>query len=484
MNSLDVWEVFRERIDPKPPPPRIDRAVWLRQNLGRKFSHEFGPHHHWLMDQLGTEPLGVRAFGGAARGSGKSSVANVGMPIEAIAQGSHHYICIIKDSQKKAWKGLRLIRNELQRNKRLVDAYPNLRYVMTGGRKSVDQAAEIELVGGRIVALGAGESIRGLLSETPTGELVRPDLILFDDLEDPEQVRSKDRTDQLEEWLFADVAGLMGPGETGLMDIIGTGNTLGMDSLAVRAFSQKGRFSGWQVGKFPAEYRDDFGIRKATWVGQPLEWLDRLQTPEDPLFLGSITYATEYLLDPQSREDTLFQPQWLKYGKSPDWSDLRYITAGVDPAASEKTAADYSACCWVGLDKDYQVWVKRVWTQRSTARGLMDRVEKDANDIGRSNGLKIAFEAVGGFAWGVQMLRERGLATSPIKPQTDKISRATPVSTRMEGGSIMIDDSLRDSEFIRSLLAFPTGANDDDVDAFVHAERACTLDGLRLRRAS
>lgn len=484
MPSVDdlTFRILAERLDP-PIPTYVDRALWLRENLPRLFPKEFGPHHLWLIDSIGNHPQGVRAFAGAPRGSGKSTVANVGLPLSCIAQGSHRFVVIIKESQRKAWGALRIIRRELDRNRHLTQLWPSLNYAETGGRRSLDQAAEIELRGGRIMALGAGESARGLLRETQTGELIRPDLVLLDDLETAEQVRSRERTDRLEEWLFADIAGLMGPGEEASMDILGTGTTLGMDALAVRAFSGKGRFSGWKTAKFPAESWIN-GERVALWKAQPISFLDRLQTEGDEMFLGSATYATEYLLDPVDRGDSIFQESWLKFGKSPDWEDLRYIVSGIDPAASQRTTADYSASVWCGLDKDNRVWVKRAWRQRETARALMDRIEADAIAGPGKRNCFAAFEAVGGFAWGVQMLRDKGLATRPIKPNSDKVSRATPTSVRMEGGSIWLDESLKDSEFVRELLSFPTADHDDMVDAFVMAERACTSDGVRIKRGA
>lgn len=481
MPSVDdlTFRILAERLDPPAPPPRILRPDWVKKYLPKSFSKPLGPQHYHLLSRLDTKPTGVRSFTAAFRGGGKTTTLCVGQPLEAIAQGSHRLIVLVKFNKSMAEEGLQIIRDELDRNPLLVNDWPSLEYVQkfAGRGRKTDKVDEILLRGGRILAFGAGEALRGLLRRDPvTGELVRPDLVLLDDLEDPEQVRSKLRTDRLEEWVFADVAGLAGPGAP--LDILAIWNTIGPDALAVRALKGQGRFAGWDSASFPAEYIDEEGNRQPQWEGLPLEDLDHLLEPHNPdgtaneHFLGVSTYATEYLLDPRSREDTVFKEEWLKFGTAPPWEGLRHITGGVDPAASEKTTADYSACVWVGLDNKNNIWVKSVWRGRMSSKALMDSVEKDARKIGVTDS-KVAYEAVGGFAWGVEMLRDRGLATSPVHPQHDKISRAQFAATRMEGGHILIDESLEDSEFVHELLAFGTGGHDDFVDAFVMAVKGC-----------
>lgn len=454
-------------------------ATWCKANLPHMFPLAYGPHHHWLFDRIGPGPRGVRAFAGAARGGGKTSAAIIGTPLSCIAQGTHRFVVVVRVNQTEAENALAIVRSELDRNEALSVRYPRLRYSTRGVKREKDHQREIHLAGGIIVALGAGGSLRGLIRRGENGDLVRPDLFVFDDLEDAEQARSKLRTDRQEEWLFADVSSLGGPAGSALMDVVGIGTTLDSDALATRAIKGKGRFRTWQTAAFPAEYLDLEGVRRAQWPeGQPLAFLDRLLDPDDELFLGAFTYAKEYLLDPRSREDTLVKREHLRYGTAP--ADLRFVALGVDPAAStrENLNADYSAVVVVGVTAEGDVWVTRKWRARTEMQQLFDQVEAMHTQVGGS----ISFEAVAGFRWGLQELRRRMLPHRGVQPKTDKVSRFQPIAIMYQRGAVWHDDSLRGTDFEDELLDFPGAANDDYVDALYLAVMLATNDGRRARR--
>jgi hypothetical protein len=472
-----------------------DHADWCRSELPHVFPLPFGPHHLRIFSLLGRVAAGVRAFIGAPRGSGKTT-ALFFAALACIALRTHRFVVICGVTQEEAEARLRMIRNEIKRNRALVKRWPALRFARPAAGEEVDRKKEILLVGGRIVAIGAGAAIRGLIRETRTGELVRPDLFLGDDLETPGQARSKLLTDRLEEWLFADISQLgtnvTNPRDTRL-DVIVIGTTLDTDAVAARALKAKGRFRTWQTATFPAERKDDAGDRVATWPeGQPLELLDRMLDPSSESFIGGYTYAKEYLLDPLERGDTVVKRASLVHAKVPRRQDgtvdLRFVWEGIDPAASESSfkGNDPSAIVSVGIDSLNRVWVFRAW------RGWVssDRLFDVAGDFVRADpDAKVAYEAVGGFKWGVAELRKRGIPNRPVAPSTDKISRFQPVALLYEANtrgfvSIIHDESLADTTFEEELISFPTGEHDDYVDGLWLAVKAATNDFQRRVIAS
>lgn len=436
------------------------------------------------MKRLGPAPSGVRAWEAAPRGSGKTTVALLGMPLEVLAQGSHRFVVIVGSAQEEAEARLEIIRSELRRNPELAERYPRLRYVRRGNVNAKDQVREIHLVGGRIVALGAGVNPRGLVRPDPvTGEVLRPDLFLMDDLESPEQVRSKLRTDRLEEWIFADIASLGGPGEQATLDILGIGTTIDTDALATRAVERRGRFAGWQTARFPAERTDpETNERVAMWEGQPLRRLDPLITPGHELFIGELTYAREYLLAPQERADQVFRKKWFRYVQTPLTHDnkprLAHLALGVDPAVSLRESASLSAAVLAGVDELGYTHVVSFWQGRFSMDDLFDRIEADYK---RLQAL-VGFEAVQAFAWGVQELRKRQIRHRPIKPEADKVVRARPVALMYEAGHIVHDPSLEGSELEDQMIRFPDADHDDLVDALVYAVKLCSNNGQRVPR--
>jgi predicted phage terminase large subunit-like protein len=453
-------------------PPTLDvpqASGWCAKNLSEWFPLAMGPHHVWLLDKTtGPKPSGVRAFEGAARGSGKTTAA-LGKATHATAHGTHRFVVVVAKNDGEAEARVKIIRRVLETRDDLISSYPSLKILRA-------RDDELSLRGGRIVGKGAGAALRGLVRETRRGEVERPDLVILDDVEEEEQVRSRLRTDRLEEWLFAEIGQLGGPGDETGLDVVGVGTTMGMDALATRALEKKGRFAGWRTAKFPAEIGQD-GARAAGWPeGQSLKYLSRLITPGDELFVGGTTYAQEYLLDPQSREDTVFQKPWLRHGIPPR-RGMRYLSLGLDPAASEKSSADFSAAVLAGIDEQWRVWILWAWHDRVSSKRLFDMVEAEKNRWGFS----VGYEGVSGFLWGVQELRRRRIPHRAIQPQTDKISRAQPISLMYEQEWVWHDIRLRDSDLEYELLAFPTGPHDDLVDALVMAVKLATNNGLRVK---
>lgn len=468
-----------------PPEPVMSHDVWCRTELPQMFPLAFGPHHRWLFERVGGGPQGVRAFEGAPRGSGKSTAAVIGLPASAIAQQTHRFVVIIRATQTEAESALGILRSELERNPELRRRWPMLEFAMKrGGKREKDHEREVRLVGGTIVAIGAGASMRGIIRRGDDGRIMRPDLIVFDDIETRDQARSKRRTDDLEEWLFADVLGLgtirfLGKTQQSALDVIGIGTTLDTDALATRALRNKGRFRTWQTRRFPAEYQAR-GHRRAMWSqGLSLEVLDRLLDPDAEEFLGTFTYAKEYLLDPRQRSDAVIRDAWMNYGRAP--TELEWVAIGIDPAATEDAwkDEDYSALVEAGLDPDHsRVWVRRVWRDRVSMRSLIEQAEKWQQ---RSQG-RIAFEAVGAFKWVVGEMRRRWLRVRGVKPKGDKVSRIAALGMMIEGKQVWFDESLQDTEYDDELLRFPGGDHDDWCDATYWAVMMVSNEGRRLVR--
>lgn len=56
-----------------------------------------------------------------------------------------------------------------------------------------------------VLPRGAGQQIRGLRWKSPSGKSCRPDLIIIDDLEDPDLINNLDNRKKLKDWFFGDV---------------------------------------------------------------------------------------------------------------------------------------------------------------------------------------------------------------------------------------------------------------------------------------
>ncbi len=84
----------------------------------------------------------------------------------------------------------------------------------------------------------------------------------------------------------------------------------------------------------------------------------------------------------------------------------------------------------------------------------------------------IKVESIGYQVALIQALRERGLPVEEVRPDKDKVTRASAAGALYKGGKIY---HLRGAEWLHDfeaeLLAFPAGEHDDQVDALAYAAR-------------
>jgi len=334
-------------------------AEWIQKNLPEAFSLPFGPHHQHICDEFQMKPRGLRLGVAAPRSSGKSTLSNIGLPLAAIAMGSHRFIVLISSTQTEAEKRLLAIRNTLERNDGLVNRWPRLRYINKprSRKHKVDTAREIQLAGGWIVVVGAEAKIRGIVRDVPDGSLIRPDLLVVDDIDQEEQARSKVRTDRLVDWLFASVAGL-GAARWPL-SIILIGTTISADAMVTRMLKGQDQFKNWKRKSFPAETVDKGGNRKPMWPqGLPVPHLVKLTNPDAEEYIGRSVYAREYLLDPQDVVGAMWSERLIaeaRWDETKQLPHMKRIVVAVDPSWGVK--GDECGIVVVGRGADDRAYV-------------------------------------------------------------------------------------------------------------------------------
>ncbi|MDR0249928.1 MAG: phage terminase large subunit [Burkholderiales bacterium] len=163
----------------------------------------------------------------APRGEAKSTIVSQLFVLWCIVRGVKHYVPIIMDSQEQACTMLEAIKAELECNPRLQMDFPK---TMGSGRVwnvgTIITANDI-----KVQAFGSGKRIRGIRHGPH-----RPDLVILDDIENDENVRSPAQRDKLEGWLNKSVLKL-GPPD-GTMDVVYIGTILHYDSVLARTLKK------------------------------------------------------------------------------------------------------------------------------------------------------------------------------------------------------------------------------------------------------
>lgn len=162
----------------------------------------------------------------APRGEGKSTLMTQIGALFLIAYGLAHMVPLIMGSSEQAEEMLEVIKAELVANPRLRMDFPD-----AFGQGRIWRAGQIITVNGiKVKAFGIGKRIRGARNGP-----WRPDFVFLDDLENDENVRSKEQRDKDEHWLNTAVLNL-GPPD-GSMRVIYLGTLLHYDSVLRRVMN-------------------------------------------------------------------------------------------------------------------------------------------------------------------------------------------------------------------------------------------------------
>ena len=263
----------------------------------------------------------------AFRGSGKSTIMSLAYPIWAMIKGEKKFIIILSQNQSLCKLMLANIKAELEKNTLLISDF--------GPFKQIDDewSQHTLLVNAydcRIACISSGEAIRGIKHKEN-----RPDLIIFDDVEDISSTRTKEGRDKTFNWVTREV---IPAGDRSTKTIV-IGNKLHEDGLMMRLKSaiEEGGFS-------------------ATYMEYPLLdeegtclWPHKFNTEKDiddlkDSVATESAWQREYLLKIVPEDDAVIHREWIKYYEShPLNVNLRYIATGIDLAISQNSRADYTA---------------------------------------------------------------------------------------------------------------------------------------------
>lgn len=175
---------------------------------------------------------GARLVEMAPRGSAKSTMATQLFSLWCAIIKAKHFIIIGMDAYEQAALMLEAIKIELEDNPRLQMDFPEA----CGQGRVWREGEMVTRTGTRFQAVGSRQKVRGRRHGPH-----RPDLVLLDDIENDENVRSPEFRQKLETWVLKAVEPL-GPAD-GSMDLIVLGTLLHFDAVLKRL----GNRPGWEL---------------------------------------------------------------------------------------------------------------------------------------------------------------------------------------------------------------------------------------------
>lgn len=383
------------------------------------------------------------------RESAKSTIAEEAVTIQGALREFEH--CLIVGSTESLAKArVHSIRRQYERNEILRQVLGNM-----VGQPWGDGLIELRN-GVQIQAMGRGQSIRGTKAED-----YRPDLILLDDIEDPESVRTPEGREKTEAWLFTE---LLPAGDSARLRVRMLSNDRHPECIANRL---KAAGSGWTVRVFPWVYQDDAGetmedgssrLWLPTWPDRfPVDHCRQVRRRFYALGRGA-EYEQEYMCTSTHPADKPFKKE--NFRVEPRVRTWQPVMSIFDPARTVKNKSAHTGYVtggWIG----HKLVIWESWGKLLLPSEIIDAVFQAHKDW---NPLLIGFEEDGLNEWAMQPIRaeqSRRHTMLPLKGlkaprgKMDFIRGIQPWFTARE-----IEFVSEMPELQAQLLSFPTGRID------------------------
>lgn len=439
--------------------------------------------HQWVFSNL---PRSVNAREGlrlamaAPRGEAKSTIVTQLFVLWCVVTGRKRFAIIVMDTYEQAAEMLEAMKAELEFNARLKMDFPEA----TGRGRIWRDGVCVTVNDVKIKAFGSGTKMRGQRHGPH-----RPDIVVGDDLENDENVRSPAQRDKLERWLKSSVLNL--GSADGSMDVIILGTILHHDSVLARLLRNKlWTTKHWQAmvswpdnmdlwDQWEALLLNDGRDAARAFYQQRVDEMNAGATVSWPALRDLYTLMLKRATDGHDAFDREQQNDPSAGDAAPLASSIKLFGGltpqahwlwfgAVDPSLGKAgQSRDPSAILVGALDRT----LKRLYVWRANIKKRLP-----AKIIADMIALQREFNCVSWVCEAVQfqeflrteIVRQSidagvPIAAFPTQPISDKTLRIEALQPFMEGGFIHIHkDCLT---LIEQLKHFPNGDHDDGPDA-------------------
>ena len=401
------------------------------------------------------------------RGSAKSTFGSLALPLWAALEHPNLYpfIIPIADTGLQSAINIANIKEELENNLLIMQDYGKItgKFGEDFSLESEEewQAKNMLLSNGvRILARSRGQKVRGLRHRQD-----RPSLVIIDDPEDLEWVRTKENRDKTERWLRGEVIPAIDEAKGRLVVI---GNQLHTDALMAR------------LSKYRAFKHLEYSLvknGKTTWEAKyPTK--QNLDDQRDKV--GATAWQREYLLKIVPEEGADIKEEWIHYyDVEPSEIQTGLSGTGVDLAISKKETADCtSMVSGTSFVKD---GIPKIYIKPNPINARLSFYEtiETTKAMATVNPFSIFF--VENVAYQKAAIEEMERALLPVIAMMaggDKRARLRAVAVYIQNGTVVFPRSGCE-DLIIQLLGFGIEEHDDLVDALVYLILGLVQQGMQ-----
>lgn len=432
---------------------------------------------------------GVRRAVAAPRGHAKSTNLTFKGTMHSTLYGYKHYPIIISDSSEQAEGFLDNIRVEFEENTAILEDFGPLAGSVWRSNVLVTKTNI------KIEAIGSGKKIRGRKHRN-----WRPDLIILDDVENDENVRTPEQRKKLKDW-FDKAVSKCGDDYT---DIIYIGTLLHYDSLLAKTLSNPAyrsikykaviRFSQaddlWQQWEsiFTDLSNDDresealafFQAHKEAMLeGTQVLWEEKLSYYDLMVMRvseGEASFNSEEQNEPINPDDCLFMEEWFDYYNEAEvnFGDPAFDFFGfIDPSLGKTKRSDFSAIVTLAKHRSsgYMYVVDADIERRHPDRIIADVLAKERwLRASFGHGYRKLGAETNQFQWFLKEELAKASAKAglylpieEVQQTSDKVMRIQTLQPDVKNKYIKFNR--RHKRLLEQLTQFPMGAHDDGPDA-------------------
>ncbi len=381
----------------------------------------------------------------AFRGSAKSTITDLAYPLYCAVTGRRKFIVIISDSFPQAKLHITNIIAELENNDWLKKDFGPFQ-----GKEEWTATNVVLANGVRILSKSRGQKMRGLRHLQ-----YRPDLIICDDVENNEVVRTKEQRDKTAEWFLSEVLPSL---DTSDGKLVLVGNLLHKDSLMAR---QKELIIKERIGVLK-----EYPLVKNGKILWP-ERFDKADVKLLRIKSGTRFYQREYLLKLIPEEGQIITEELIQYYEKPP--EFIAIGIGVDLAISQKQTADYTAINTIGQTEDGKFYNLRSQAGRWKMNETLINVNKTYEDFKKVYPYLPVHLGIEDVAYQAAAIDEYErlyfMRPTSVKRAIDKRSRLQALEPYFERRVVFFREK-RDADVVNEIVGFGIEQHDDRMDAF------------------
>lgn len=414
------------------------------------------------------------------RGSGKSTFGSLALPLWAALEYPEKYpfIILIADSSRQATLNISAIKHELETNVGIKQDYGEIKgnviedFALKGEGEEWQKQNIVLSNGVRILARSRGQKVRGLRHLQ-----YRPKLVVVDDPEDGEWVRTKENRDKTARWLHSEVMGGLDARHGKLVVI---GNLLHMDALLSRL---KAPDTGFKALEFPLIDAEG----KCTW---PAMYPTEQSLRDKERDMGAIAWQREMLLKIVSDDEAIIKPEDIHYYDERPKNAVASIKGhGIDLAISQKEGADYTSITsgevfYVEDQPPYnagdvpKVFIRpNPYNEHVTFHEFLKHVRTIPGELKGANLFFV--EDVQYQKAAIQEMERLMLAVTPMRPTTDKRSRLQVIAPYIKNGTVLFPRTGCE-QLLGQIFNLGIESHDDLVDSFVWLIQGLVEAGIEL----